>query len=103
MIIAAAEDAVDSRQQPKRLEIRPDVPDRRPHHRADENHVAAALLAGKPTKPAELADGSPVMPVACDTLRIRPAANGEKHHAAPALAHGIGDRKRQASAAADNR
>src|SRR5262249_5358152 len=102
MVIAAAEDAVDSGQQPKRLEIRPDLPDRRPHHRADENHVAAALLARKPTKPAELAYGGPVMRVACDPLRVRPTANGEKHHAAPALAYRIGDRNRQASAAANH-
>src|SRR5262252_4731517 len=103
MIVATAEEAVDSRQQPKGLEIRPDLPDRRPHHRADENHIAAALLAGKPAKPAELADCSPMMRVACDPLRICPAANGEKHHATPALAHRVGHRKREASAAADNR
>src|SRR5262245_44611363 len=103
MIIAAAEDAVDSRQQPERLEIRPDLPDRRSHHRADENHIAAALLVGKPAKPAELADGGPVMRVACDPLRIGPAANGEEHHTAPSPAHRAGARKWQASAAADNR
>src|SRR6266566_3528359 len=64
MIVAAAKDAVDSRQQAQRLEIRPDLPDRRPHHRADENHIAAPLLAGKPAKTAELAEGGPVMRIA---------------------------------------
>src|SRR5262249_37479139 len=73
------------------------------HQGADEDHIAAALLAGKLAKPAELADGGPVVRVACDPLRIRPAADGEKHHTAPALAHRVGDCKRQASAAADNR
>src|SRR5262245_9704747 len=102
MIIAAAENAEDSRQQAERLEIRPDLPDRRPHHRADENHIVAALLAGKPAKPAKLTEGRPVMRVVCDPARIRPAANGEKHHTTPTLAYCVGDRKRQAAAAADN-
>src|SRR5262249_60285621 len=94
---AAAKAPVDWWHRARRLKTRPDLPDRRPHHRADENHIAATLLAGKPAKPAELADGGPVMRVACDPLRVRPAADGEKHHTAPALAHGVGDCKRQAS------
>src|SRR5262249_51624942 len=60
MMGAAAKDAVDSRQRAQRFETRPDLPDGGPHHRADENHIAATLLAGKPAKPAELADGRPV-------------------------------------------
>src|SRR5262249_60240688 len=103
MIGAPGKDAVDSRKRPRGLETRRDLPDRRPHHRADENHIPAALLAGKPAKPAELADCGPMMRVACDPLRIRPAANGEKHHATPALAHRVGHRHRQASAATDHR
>src|SRR5947208_7905825 len=55
VIVAAAEYAEDSRQQPQRLEIRSDLPDGRPHHRADENDITAALPTRKPAKRAELA------------------------------------------------
>ena len=42
------------------------------------------------------------MRVASDPLRIGPTANGEQHNAAAALAHRVGDRKRQCSTAADD-
>ena len=42
------------------------------------------------------------MRIGRDALRVRPTANGEQHHAASALAHRIGDRKRQCSTAADH-
>ena len=86
MIVTAAEDAEDSRQQPERLEVGSDLPDRRTHDRTDENHIAAALPARKPAERAELAEGRPVVRIGLDAFWIRPAANGEKHHAAPALA-----------------
>src|SRR5437870_13205082 len=60
MIVPAAEDLEHGRQQPQRLDVRPDTPDRRPHHGADEDHIAAALAASDPAEPAELPKGGPV-------------------------------------------
>src|SRR5207245_40769 len=74
MIVAAAKDAVDSRQQAQRLEIRPDLPDRRPHHRADENHIAAALLAGKP------ADGRVAAALCRDRIESLAKRSGAEKH-----------------------
>src|SRR5262245_4578849 len=103
MIVTAAEDADDSRQQPECLEVGSDLPNCRPYHRADQNDIATALPAGEPTKHAELSHRSPVMRIAREPFWIRPTTNGEKHDAAPALSYRVGDRKRQAAAAADDR
>src|SRR2546423_2128967 len=77
VIVAAAEYAEDSRQEPQRLEIRSDLPDGRPHHRADENDIATALSARKPAEPAELAHRRPVMGIVRNPLWLRPTANRE--------------------------
>src|SRR5262249_56864680 len=82
MVVAAAKDAQDPRQQPQRLEVGPDSPDRGPHQRSDENDVAAAFAAGEATKPAELPDRRPVMRQAGDLMRGRPPPNREKHDTA---------------------
>ena len=63
-IVAAAQQTDDPRKQPERLEIRPDFPDRRPHHRADEHHIPAALALGDPAEPAELPERGPMMRIA---------------------------------------
>src|SRR6266508_2770894 len=70
---------------------------------ADENDIAAAFPARKPAERAELAERRPVVWIGLEPFCIRPTVNGEKHHATPALAHRVGDGKRQASAAADDR
>src|SRR5689334_7955462 len=72
VIVAAAEYAEDPRQEPQRLEIRSDLPDGRPHHRADENDITAALPTRKPAKFAELSDRGPVMRIARYPLWLRP-------------------------------
>jgi hypothetical protein len=84
MVVATAEDPQDPRQQAERLDIRPDVPNRRAYHRSDEDDVPAALAASDAAEPAELPQGGPVMGIGRDTLRIRPTANGEEHDAARA-------------------
>src|SRR5216684_4122208 len=88
MVVAATKDAQDPRQQ---------------QQRPDEDDVAAAFAAGEAAKSAELPDRRPVMRKAGDLMRIRPPANGEQHDAAAARAHRLGDRKRQAAAAANDR
>src|SRR2546423_9942988 len=79
VVVAAAEYAEDSRQEPRRLEIRLDLPDGRPHHRADEDDIAAALPTRKPAKRAELAHRGPVMGIMSNPLWLRPTANREKN------------------------
>ena len=101
-IVTAAQEADNSGKQAERFEIRPDFPDRRPHHRADEHHIPAALTLGDPAEPAELPERGPMVGIGSDALRVRPTANGEQHDTASALAHRIRDRKRQCSTAADH-
>jgi len=97
MIVTAAEDAQDARQQPERREIRLDLPDRRPHQRADEHGVPATLPACEPAEPAELAKRDPVMRIERDAPRISPTANRKKHGAAALLPDRGSDRKGQAA------
>src|SRR5262245_6473527 len=77
VIVAAAENAENSRQEPQRLEIGSDLPDGRPHHRADEYDIAAALPTRKPAKRAELAHTRPVMGIPRNAIWLRPTANRE--------------------------
>src|SRR5262249_8050342 len=102
LVVAAAKHTEDARQEPQRLEIEPDLPDCRPHHRADENDIAAAFAARQAAKRAELTDRRPVMPIGRNPRCIRPAANCKKHDPASVLCHRIGNCKRQGSAAANN-
>src|SRR5262245_18141108 len=103
VIVAATEDAENSRQEPQCLEIRSDLLDGRPHHRADENDVPAALPVCNPAKRAELAHRGPVMGITRNPLWLCPTANREKHDTPSAPAYRVGDREWQASPAADDR
>src|SRR5260221_3677591 len=102
LLYAAAKNAEDARHGPKRLEMGPVLQDCRPHHRADENDIAAAFSARQPAKRAELPDRRPVMRIVHDPFWIRPAANCEKHDPPSVFYHRIGNCKRQGSAAAND-
>src|SRR5947209_4606763 len=102
MIVAATKNTKDPWQQPERFEIRPDLPDRRPRHRADEHDVAATLPASDPAEPAELAQRRPVVRISGDALRIRPTADRKQHDRPAVLGHSVGNRERQAAAAAND-
>jgi hypothetical protein len=103
MVVPAAKHPKYSRQHPQSREIRPELPDRRPYHRPKENDLAAALIAGHPAEPAQLAETDPMMRVTGDALRIRPTVNGEENDTPTTLADCVRDGERQASAAADDR
>src|SRR5262249_34284970 len=102
MIIAAAINRENARQQPERFQIGLDLPNRRSGQRADKNNVAAPLPAGNPAEPAEPAQRCPMMRVAENALRVGPTANCKQHHAAPAPGHGISHGERQTAAAAND-
>src|SRR5215204_3002833 len=79
------------------------MPERRPHDRSDEGHVATTLLGRDPLETAELAGPSPVVRIRGNPLRIRPFSQREQNDT-PAPPHGrVGQRKRQRPAAANNR
>ena len=102
MIVAAAKHLHELRHHPQRAKVRPYIPERRPHHRADEGHVAASFFLGNAQKTAELADPGPVMRIGRNPLRIRPFAQCEQHDTPAAPDGGVGERKRQGSAAAND-
>ena len=77
MIVAAAKRTDDIAEKTERLEIQPDFRQRRPHQRADEDQVAAPLVAKQFCRPAELADRDPVMAETFDLHRIAGAAQCE--------------------------
>ena len=70
MIVAAAKRRPDVAEDAERSPVQPDLRQRRPHQRADEDQVAAALAAKQFCGPAELADRDPVMAKALDPHRI---------------------------------
>ena len=103
MVVAAIEAADGARQHPQGRKIEVDqLPQARPHQRADEDHVAAAFLAREAQKSAQPRDIRPMMPISLDAIRIRPAAQREQHHAASLLQERIRDRERKSSATADD-
>ena len=61
--------AGDARHRLDRLPIEPQLRDRRPQHRTDEEHFPAILGAREPKKPPELPDGDPMMRIALDDRR----------------------------------
>ncbi len=81
MIVAAAKGADDIAEQPQRREVEPDLRERGPHQRADEDQVAAALLAEQPHRAAELADRDPAM---AEFLHPRGIAGARAAQTAPA-------------------
>ncbi len=106
MIVAAVKMADRARQHAQRRQIEIDqLPEARPHQRADEDHVAAAPRAAPDRrKPAKLRDMRPVMRVVLDALRIGPAA---QRRTAPRrvrrlVRSDIGNRERKGAAATDN-
>ena len=101
MIVAAAEGGPDAPEHAKRAPVQPDLRQRRPHQRADENQVAAILRAKQLDRPADLADRNPVMAKARHRYRIASALQREQHRLDAARAHAIGDRERHRAAACD--
>src|SRR6185436_5167134 len=97
MIVSAAKHLHELRHHPKGAEVRPYVPERRPHHRSDEGDVAAAFLFGSPQEAAELADPGPVMRIGRNPLRIRPFAQREQDDTPATPYGGVSQRKRQRS------
>ena len=70
MIVAAIELTDNSRHQTQRHPVEAELMDGGPHDRADEDHVAAALLARGAHDVTHLTDAHPVMRVALDRLGI---------------------------------
>ena len=102
MIVAAAKGADDARHLDHGRPVEPHLADRGAHQPTDQHEVAAALGAGEPAKPPELADRDPAMRIGCDRLRIDEAAQGEQHDPTPAALNRRRDRQRNAAAAADD-
>ena len=85
MIVAAAIDAPDPRQQPEHLPVDAQRAERRPHRRADERDVAAALVPGAAQEAPDLRDREPAVRIFLDQRGVGPAADREQHDA-PAAA-----------------
>ena len=66
MIVTAAKRRHDAAENADRAPVQPDLRQRRPQQRADEDQVAAALAAEQLCRAAELADRNPVMAEARD-------------------------------------
>ena len=75
-VIAAAKHSDDSRHEPQHLPIGSDLRERRPQQRPDEHRLAAPFRAGEAKEAARLSDRDPMMGIALDHLRVRPAAHG---------------------------
>lgn len=101
MIIPAAIEPRQPRQDPKRGPIQPKILEPRPMNGADGHDVAQAVLAGKLHAQSECAERHPFVRKALD-LRIRKAAQREHHDGPAALDHGFGHRNRKRTGAADD-
>src|SRR5262249_10847498 len=79
------------------------MPDRRPHDRADANHLPATLLPGDAAKPAVLTEPGPMMRIGFDPDRIGKTAQRKHDNAAALVERRIGDGKRQPAAPEEDR
>ena len=86
MIVAAAKRRHDAAEDAERSPVQPDLRQRRPHQRADEDQVAATLAAKQFRRAAELADRNPVMAKALDPHRIAGALSANRTGAMPRAA-----------------
>src|SRR5215470_2040152 len=68
MVIAAPEQGGNAREQAQCRPIRPQLLERRPHQRPDEDDVTTALGARQAAKAAELAEPSKVMRIAREMI-----------------------------------
>ena len=103
MIVAAAKGRDQSGDLRQRPQIEPDLPDRRPHQRADEHHVAAAVGA---RQAAETCRPDRDRASGADSARPAPDRQRRATGTAPPCGRGrggIGDRQRQTAAAANQR
>src|SRR5262245_16610677 len=103
MVVAAAEHAQDTRDEPDRPKVGPHLPERRTQHGADKYNVAAALFARELAEAAELSVGSPVVRIGRHTVRIRRPPQSEQNNRPPAFPGGLRNGERQRSTPADDR
>ncbi len=103
MIVAAAESRQRARYETEAFKVGVNLPDRRPHQRADQHHVAAAGGARQPHEFSDLADIDPMMRKAFDRGAFGRAAQRKQQDRTPALDHRFRDRHRQGAAAANHR
>src|SRR5437764_5679511 len=103
MIISASKNPKDPGQQAQCCQIEAQLPDRRPHERADENYGAATLLPRRPAEPPKSAEGGPMMPITDNAHLVGPPLNGEHYDATAAFDDRVRNCKRQAASPADDR
>ena len=102
MIVAAPERRPDPAEHANGGPVEPDLRQRRPHQRADENQIAAVLAAKQFDGPADLADRDPVMAKARHGDRIAGALQREQHGIEAARDQGVRDRERHDAAGRDH-
>ncbi|MHC2618994.1 hypothetical protein ACVIW2_001026 [Bradyrhizobium huanghuaihaiense] len=79
-----------------------DLGQRRPHQGADEDQVAAALLAEQPHRAAELADRDPAVAEFLHPRRIAGTAQRKQHRRDAARGERLGHSERHRAAAGDH-
>ncbi|MGY4469516.1 hypothetical protein ACVWWK_005225 [Bradyrhizobium sp. LB9.1b] len=102
MIVAAAEGADDIAEQPERCEVDPDLRERRPYQRADEDQVPAAFFAKQPHGAAKLANRNPAVTEFLHSRRIAGPPKGKQHRCDAAGGERVGNRERHRAAACDH-
>jgi hypothetical protein len=102
MVVPAAVGADDAGHDAQRLDIEPQLPDRRAHQRSDQHQIAATLTSRQSRKASKLTDVDPMVPEALNRSGVRPAVQREHHDAAPLPDERIGNRRWQAAAAAND-
>src|SRR3974390_2036639 len=103
MIVAAPKSRGELGHRLQRIPIETHAPERWPRQRADEHYLATAGRAERAFQFAHLHYAQESMRPAGIIFGPCGAENRKQHHLAPALLEQIGDRKRQATCAADQR
>jgi hypothetical protein len=103
VIIAAPEHAYDFGQEQHRGPVKSKVTKRRAHDIADQDDVPATFGPGEPAKAPVLAQIQPMVWKERYSARVGKAMERKQNDSATAATDSIGNGKRQASAAADNR